>query len=131
MKKLMYLALGAAVLGMSAMPLVAYADVAEVNEAVVMLTGAPTNGKRTTVDMTKRWGADVSVVDAATAKLQSAMSGASGDAARLLQEAVNFGKTRQHKETRLRAQGALYHMCQASPGGPGCDTVPKYGSYVP
>ena len=37
MKKLMYLALGAAVLGMSAMPLVAYADVADVNEAVAAI----------------------------------------------------------------------------------------------
>ena len=131
MKKLMYLALGAAVLGMSAMPLVAYADVAEVNEAVVMLTGAPTNGKRTTVDVTKRWGADVSVMDAATAKLQGALSGASGDAARLLQEAVNFGKLACTRKPGYVHKARSITCARRRPGGPGCDTVPKYGSYFP
>ena len=130
MKTLMFLTLGITALGFLAMPLAANAQLAEVNEAVAMLTGAPTTGKRTTVDMTKRYGADVGVTDAATAKLQTALNSASGDAARLLKEAVAFGKTRQHKEMRLRAQGAQYHLCQGSSDS-GCETVPKYGSYFP
>lgn len=130
MKQLMFLTLGITALGFLAMPIPVSAQLDDVNDAVAMLTDAPTNGKRTTVDLTKRWGADVGVTDAATAKLQSARGSASGDAARLLDEAVAFGKSRQHKEARLRAQGAQYYLCQGSAGS-GCEKVPKFGSYFP
>src|SRR5574341_468202 len=132
MNKLMLLAGVAAVAFMWA-PLVAQADpIALTNDAIVELTDAPGLGKRTTVDLNKRWGSDVSVIASATAKLESALSEASGASPRardLLQLAIDYGKAQEHKEARLAAQGALYNLCQGS-SGPGCDTVPKYGSYV-
>jgi hypothetical protein len=132
MNKLMLLA-GVAAVAFMWTPFVAQADpIASVNDAIVELTDAPGLGKRTTVDMNKRWGSDVSVIASATAKLESALSEASGASPRtlhLLQLAIDYGKSQQHKEARLAAQGALYNLCQGS-SGPGCDTVPKYGSYV-
>jgi hypothetical protein len=136
MKKLMILALGGvAVAAMSLVSVsVVQADpIALTNEAIQELTDAPGLGKRTTVDLNKRWGADVGVMKSATAKLQQALSEASGNAnARAqLELAVEYGMSQQHKEARLSAQGALYYLCQAAGGqGPGCDTVPKFGSYV-
>ncbi len=130
MKRLIFLALVMAALGFLAVPITAQAQLAEVNEAVAMLTGAATNGGRTNVDMAKRYGADVTVMDAANVKLHTALGSASGDAARLLKEAVAFGKARMHKEQRLRAQGAQYYLCQGS-SDEACAKVPKFGSYFP
>jgi hypothetical protein len=140
MKKLMYLTLGAAALMLASIPVVAQAQLADAiqltNDAIVELTDPPALGKRTTVDPLKRWGSDVGVIDSATAKLQDAISKAeSGGAATAgmhrLKLAREYGKSRQHKEARLSAQGALFHLCQGNNGqGPGCDTVPKYGSYT-
>ena len=107
-----------------------------VNEAIVELTDPPGLGKRTTVDLNKRWGSDRSVIDSATAKLQDGLSkarsaGAGAPAIRQLDMAIAYGKAREHKEARLSAQGALRHLCVANNDqGPGCDTAPKYGSYT-
>ncbi|HET9961600.1 MAG TPA: hypothetical protein VFQ34_04650 [Nitrospiraceae bacterium] len=140
MKKLLSVTLGMAALAIVAAPTAGHAQVADaiqaVNDAVVELTDAPGLGKRTTVDVTKRWGPDVTVMDSATAKLQDALSkaqsgGAPNSAIRQLKLAAEYGKAREHKEARLSAQGALYYLCQANQNqGPGCDKVPKYGSYV-
>lgn len=140
MKRLTFVLVGAATLAFGSAPLVAQAQVADaiqlVNDAIVELSDAPGLGKRTTVDPLKRWGADVGVTKSATAKLQDALSKAqSGGVGRSglhqLEMASEYGKTGQHKEARLSAQGALFHLCQANNGqGPGCETVPKYGSYV-
>ena len=113
MKKLMLLA-GVAALAVMCAPLVAQADPISL------------------VDLNKRWGSDVGVIASATAKLQSALNEASGGSARgrdLLKLAVKYGQAGMHKEGRLAAQGALKNLCEGS-SGPGCDTVPKYGSYV-
>jgi hypothetical protein len=132
MRKLMLLAVTAAVPLMLA-PVIVQADpIALTNDAIAELTDAPGKGKRTTVDLNKRWGSDVSVIASATAKLQSALNEASGASQRardLLKLAVEYGMAMEHKEARLAAQGALYNLCQGG-SGPGCDTVPKYGSYV-
>jgi hypothetical protein len=135
MRKLMFVVVGAmAMVGLSSIHVgKAQADpIGSVNDAIVELTDAPGLGKRTTVDLNKRWGSDVSVIASATAKLESALSEASGASQRardLLQLAIDYGKAQEHKEARLAAQGALYNLCQGS-SGTGCDTVPKYGSYV-
>jgi hypothetical protein len=81
----------------------------------------PALGKRTTVDLAKRWGSDRSVVDSATAKLQDGLSkaqsgGVGADAMRQLKLAVDYGKARLHKEARLSAQGALRHSVCGEPG---------------
>ncbi len=140
MKKLMFVTLGVAALAIGSQPVTAQAQVADaiqaVNDAIVELTDAPGLGKRTTVDLAKRWGADRSVIDSATAKLQDGLSkaqsgGVGADAMRQLKAAVDYGKARLHKEARLSAQGALRHLCVANQDqGPGCDTVPKFGSYT-
>lgn len=140
MKKLLTLTLGVAALAIGSTPVIAQAQVADaiqaVNDAIVELTDAPGLGKRTTVDVTKRWGSDRSVIDSATAKLQDGLSkaqsaGVGAPALRQLRLAVDYGKSRQHKEARLSAQGALRHLCVANQDqGPGCETVPKYGSYT-
>jgi hypothetical protein len=135
MKRILLLVLGGvALVGMNvvSVPSVQADPIALVNDAIVELTDPPANGGRTKVDLNKRWGSDVTVMDSATAKLQQALSEASGASARarsLLQLAVDYGKTRLHKEARLAAQGALYNLCQGG-SGPGCDTVPKFGSYT-
>ena len=104
------------------------------NAAIVELSDAPGLGKRTTVDPNKRWGSDVGVIKSATAKLQDALNKAGGGNARaqhLLGLAVDYGNTGQHKEARLAAQGALFHLCKAdNKTDAPCDTVPKYGAYV-
>ena len=84
------------------------------NAAIVELTDPPGLGKRTTVDPNKRWGSDVGVIKSATAKLQEALSKADGNARaqHLLRLAVDYGKTEQHKEARLAAQGALLNLCR-------------------
>jgi len=140
MKKLLTVTLGVAALAIGTMPVDAQAQVADaiqaVNDAIVELTDAPGLGRRPTVDVTKRWGSDITLIDSATAKLQDGLSkaqsgGVGADAIRQLTLAVDYGKARLHKEARLSAQGALSYLCKANQGqGPGCDTVPKYGSYV-
>ena len=140
MKKLMFVTLGVAALAIGNVPVTAQAQVADaiqaVNDAVVELTDAPGLGKRTTVDVTKRWGSDVTVIDSATAKLQDGLSkaqsgGVGADAMRQLKLAVDYGKARLHKEARLSAQGALRYLCVANQDqGPGCDKAPKFGSYT-
>jgi hypothetical protein len=83
------------------------------------------------VDVTRRWGSDVGQIAKATALLQEARSRSAGSATanRLLEEAIAYGQAREHKEARLSAQGALYHLCQGG-GGDGCDKAPKWGSYT-
>ena len=135
MKNTLMLVLGGMAIGsmaLIAVPAVQADPIALVNDAIVELTDAPALGKRTTVDPNKRWGADVGVIASATAKLQSALneaSNASPRARHLLELAIGYGQAQEHKEARLAAQGALYNLCQGS-SGPGCDTVPKYGSYT-
>ena len=104
-----------------------------VKQAIVELTDPPALGGRTTVDMNKRWGSDVSQMSKATTLLQDAKGlagGASHAAIRLLEEAIAYGKAKEHKEARLSAQGALFHLCKASPSEEGCDKAPKFGAYV-
>ena len=140
MKTLMFVTLGVAALAIGTQPTIAQAQDADaiqaVNDAIVELTDPPGLGKRTTVDLNKRWGSDRTVIDSATAKLQDGLSkaqsgGVGNPAIRQLNEAVAYGKAREHKEARLSAQGALRHLCVANNDqGPGCDTAPKYGSYT-
>jgi hypothetical protein len=130
--KLMILAV-AAVAGLTSVPFAAHAQeaVSLTNQAIVELTDPPGIGGRTTVDVTRRWGSDVGQIAKATALLQEARSRSAGNATanRLLEEAIAYGQAREHKEARLSAQGALYHLCQGG-GGEGCDKVPKWGSYT-
>jgi len=130
--KLMILAV-AAVAGFTSVPFAAQAQeaVSLTNQAIVELTDPPALGGRTTVDVTRRWGSDVGQIAKATALLQEARSRSAGNATanRLLEEAIAYGQAREHKEARLSAQGALYHLCQGG-GGDGCDKVPKWGSYT-
>jgi hypothetical protein len=140
MKRIMFAIAGAAVLTWGTAPLTAQAQLADaiqlVNDAIVELTDPPGLGKRTTVDPLKRWGSDVGVIKSATAKLQDATgkaqsAGAGRPALHQLEMATEYGQAGEHKEARLSAQGALFHLCKANDGqGPGCDTVPKYGAYV-
>ncbi len=140
MKKLMFITLSVTALAIGSAPVVVQAQVADaiqlVNDAIVELTDPPGLGRRSTVDVTKRWGSDVTAIDSATAKLQDGISkaqsgGVGTDAMRQLTMAVDYGKARLHKEARLSAQGALSYLCKANQGqGPGCDKVQKYGSYV-
>ena len=140
MTKLMFVTLGVVALAIGNTPVIAQAQVADaiqaVNDAIVELTDPPALGKRTTVDLNKRWGSDRTVIDSATAKLQDGLSkaqsgGVGADAMRQLKLAVAYGKARMHKEARLSAQGSLHYLCLANQTqGPGCDTVPKYGSYT-
>ena len=130
--KLMILAV-AAVAGLTSVPFAAQAQeaVSLTNQAIVELTDPPGIGGRTTVDVTRRWGSDVGQIAKATALLQEARGKSTGNVAanRLLEEAIAYGIAREHKEARLSAQGALYHLCQGG-GGEGCDKVPKWGSYT-
>lgn len=130
--KLMILAV-AAVAGLISVPFAAQADeaISLTNQAIIELTDPPGLGGRTTVDLNKRWGSDVGQIAKATALLQEARSKSAGNATanRLLEEAVAYGKAKLHKEARLSAQGALYHLCQGG-GGDGCDKAPKFGSYA-
>ena len=140
MKRLMFMIMGTAVAAFGTMPLVAQAQLADAiqitNDAIVELSDAPGFGKRTTVDPLKRWGSDVGVIKSATAKLQDALSkaqsaGVGRSGLHQLEMATDYGQALEHKEARLSAQGALFYLCQANDKqGPGCDTVPKYGSYV-
>jgi len=130
MKKLMLLALGVAMLMLFSAPPVAQAQLAEVNQAIAELTDHEALGKRTTVDMNKRGGADVGQMAKAAGLLQEALNKTSdSNAKRQLELAVAYAKASMHKEARLSAQGALHYLCQSG-GGDGCDKAPKFGSYV-
>lgn len=130
MKTLMYVALGAAVAMFLSAPPAARAQASEVSQAIKELTDHPAVGKRTTVDLNARGGADVGQTAKAAGLLQEALNKTSDAKAKLqLQLAVDYAKAHLHKEARLSAQGALYYLCQAG-GGSGCEDVPKYGSYV-
>jgi hypothetical protein len=115
--------------GLSA--LAAQAQLAEVNEAIKVLTDFPALGKRTTVDLNARGGADVGQMDKAAALLAEAVNKTTDPRARAqLELARDYAKARLHKEARLSAQGGLYYLCQAAAGAPECKDVPRYGSYV-
>jgi hypothetical protein len=111
---------------------VEYSPIALTSMAIVELTDPPALGGRTTVDLNKRWGSDLGQINKATALLQDARgkvgSGNPG-ATRLLEEAIAYGKAYEHKESRLSAQGALFHLCKGS-SEEACKRVPKYGAYV-
>lgn len=159
MKKFTMVMLGMGVLAFFSAPTVSQADVSEAikltKQAVVDLTDYPGQGKRNTAyagaqeqehlygksprerDYSSRWGADVGMIKKATGLLQDALSkakssGADRDAIRKLEEAVDYGKSTMHKETRLMAEGALYHLCKQNNNDPKeiCDKVPKFGAYV-
>lgn len=130
MKKLMFVALGMAILAILSAPPVAQAQQAEVNQAISELTDHEAVGKRTFVDMNKRGGADVGQTAKAAGLLQEALNKTSDPKAKAqLELAVAYAKAHLHKEARLSAQGALYYLCKSG-GGEGCDKVPQYGSYV-
>ena len=101
MKKLMFVTLGIAALAVGGQPVAAQAQVADAIQAV----------NDAIVELTDAPGL--------------------GKRMRQLKLAVEYGKARLHKEARLSAQGALRHLCVANQDqGPGCDTVPKFGSYT-
>lgn len=130
MKTLMYMALGAAVAVLLSAPPAAQAQLAEVSQAIKELTDFPALGKRTTVDLNARGGADVGQIDKAAGLLQEALNKTTDSKAKAqLELAVAYAKARLHKEARLSAQGAMYYLCKAG-GGPGCEDVPQFGSYV-
>jgi hypothetical protein len=104
------------------------------NQAIIELTDLPGAGKRAQAEFSKVGGADVRQIAKANNLLRQALdkakaANASALAIMKLEEAIEASAHNQHKEPRLYAQGALYHLCQGA-GGPGCDTVPKFGSYV-
>jgi hypothetical protein len=101
-----------------------------VSQAIKELTDHPGLGKRTTVDLNARGGADVGQTAKAAGLLADALSKTSDANAKLqLELATAYAKAHLHKEARLSAQGALHYLCQSG-GGSGCENVPKYGSYV-
>lgn len=160
MKKFMMVMLGMGVLVFFSSPSVSQAaDLTEAikltSQGVVDLTDYPAQGKRNTAfagsqeqehlygksprerEYSARWGADVGMIKKATGLFQDALSkaksgGADRDAIRKLEEAIDYGKGTMHKEARLNAQGALYHLCKGNNNDPKeiCDKVPKYGSYT-
>jgi hypothetical protein len=138
MKKLMLLTLGVAAVLFVNSPPMAQAQVSDAisltNQAIVELTDFPAVGQRYTVDPLKISGTDVRQMKKATALLQDALSkarsgNANSAAIMKLEEAISYGQGTMHKEQRLYAQGALYHLCHGSSSDP-CDKVPKYGAYV-
>lgn len=148
MKKFMLLPMAAAAAMLLSTAPIAQAQVAEATsltgQAIKELTDYPANGKRSSVyktseDFLKFSGADVSQMKKSTAILQDALGKArSGNASKMaifkLEESVRYCSSTMHKECRLMAQGALYHLCQG--GGSdetnkdACEKAPKYGAYV-
>ena len=134
-KSLVLMAVAAAWL-FSSVPLVAQAEdaLSLTVQAIQELTDPPGLGGRTTVDLNKRWGSDVGQMKKAAALLHDALDkarsgGASRGAVHQLEMATAYANASLHKEARLSAQGALYHLCQGG-GGEGCDKAPKFGAYV-
>ena len=140
MKRYMFMAIGSLGLALASVPDLGQAQLADAiqltNNAIVELSDTPGLGKRTTVDPLKRRGSDVGVIDSATAKFKTAWSkaksaGVDKQALDQLELAMEYGQVGEHKEARLSAQGALFHLCQAHKGQEaGCDKAPEYGSYV-
>lgn len=141
MKKFMLLVLSGVALAFLAQPTMAKAQtgdaLAKTAQAVKELTDFPALGKRTTVDVNARGGADVGQMGKAAGLYQEALASAksgSADAKAIhqLEMALAYAKTRQHKEARLSGEGALFYLCKQNNGDPKetCDTVPKFGSYV-
>lgn len=141
MKKLTILMLGLGAVALTGLATPAQAQVADAisltSDAIRELTDFPAVGQRYTVDLNKLGVADVRQIKKATGLLQDALGKAkSGNASKAaimkLEEAVSYGSATHHKETRLLAQGALYHLCQQNNGDPKdtCDKAPKFGSYV-
>jgi hypothetical protein len=141
MKKFMLLTLSGAVLALLSQPPVATAQVSDAlsltAQAVKELTDFPAQGKRYTVDLNSLGGADVRQMSKAAGLYQDALDkaksgGADRKAIHELEMALGYAKTKQHKESRLSGEGALYYLCKQNNGDPKetCDKVPKYGSYV-
>jgi len=130
--------LSVAALVLLSLPPMAQAQVSDAisltNQAIMELTDFPAVGMRYSVDMSKIGGADVRQIKKATELLQDALGkarsgNASPQAIMKLEEAVAYGSSTMHKETRLYAQGALWYLCAGQTGDP-CDKAPKFGSYV-
>jgi hypothetical protein len=107
------------------------------NQAIVELTDLPGSGKRAQAEFSKLGGADVRQIAKANGLLRDAVEkakagNAPSPAIMKLEEAIDATAHNQHKEPRLYAQGALYHLCQGANGEPRevCEKVPKTGSYV-
>jgi hypothetical protein len=141
MKKFMLLALSGVALAMLSQPPVAKAQsddaLAKTAQAVKELTDFPALGKRTTVDLSARGGADVGQIRKAAGLFQEALAsaksgGADAKAVHQLEMALAYAKTSQHKESRLSGEGALFYLCKQNNGEPKatCDTAPKFGSYA-
>jgi len=116
------------------------------NQAVTDLAVYPGNGKRATAydqpqGMGKFWGADYRQYKKATLTLKSALEKARAEGLRKeavfkLEEAVEAGQSGLHKDARLKAQGALAHLCrEAAPAAPPVcqdeEQVPKSGVLFP
>jgi hypothetical protein len=115
-------------------------------EAVKDLSLYPGNGKRSSAyeqpEWTGRfWGADYRQHRKATVKLKAALdqarqTGAPKEAIVKLEEAVEAGESGYHKDARLRAQGALAHLCKGMAGTAPLvcrdeELVPKSGVILP
>ncbi|MFO0780227.1 MAG: hypothetical protein U0223_21775 [Nitrospira sp.] len=120
--------------------------IALTTQAVKDLSLYPSNGKRASAyeqpeGMAKFWGADHRQYRKATVKLKAALeqarqTGASKEAVVKLEEAVQAGESGYHRDARLRAQGALAHLCKGMAGEapPVCkdeELVPKSGVVMP
>jgi|CXWL01.1.fsa_nt_gi hypothetical protein len=112
-------------------------------EAVKDLSPYPGNGKRSTAyeQPGRFWGADYRQHRKATVKLKAALdqarqTGAPKEAIVKLEEAVEAGESGYHKDARLRAQGALAHLCKGMAGTAPLvckdeELVPKSGVILP
>lgn len=111
--------------------------IALTNQAIIELTDLPGAGKRAQAEFSKLGGADIRQIAKANGLLREALGKAkAGNAPSLaimkLEEAIDATAHNQHKEPRLYAQGALFHLCSGTNGEPKeiCEKVPKTGSYV-
>ncbi len=145
MKKLMLLAVMAGLVVWMT-PLAAQAQVADAialtNQAYKGLTDYPGLGKRYTAfntpeDFQKSWGADMRNIKKAAADMREALAKAKSanadkKAIQLLEKGIGYADAGEHKEARLSAEGALYHLCKQNNMEPKevCEKVPKFGSYV-
>lgn len=120
--------------------------IALTTQAVKDLNLYPSNGKRASAyeqpeGMGKFWGADPRQYRKATVKLKAALeqareTGVPKEAVIKLEEAVEAGESGYHRDARLRAQGALAHLCKGMAGDapPVCkdeELVPKSGVVLP
>lgn len=120
--------------------------IALTTQAVNDLNLYPSNGKRASAyeqpeGMGKFWGADPRQYRKATVKLKAALeqareTGAPKEAIVKLEEAVEAGESGYHRDARLRAQGALAHLCKRMAGDVPAvckdeELVPKSGVILP